>query len=228
MDQDIVITDRKNLWRRNETIRVRENRIVKAFVETKYPQIYREAMVFYNKLNEKYPTKNDLRKTDEFTWFKMGITEAKAKTKSQGKRQSKRYPSVKISVPIENQDNMRLVIPLMERQESKGPQDQPVERSAQESEHPQAEPVERPAPGSGDPQAESASTIEEQVMKDTEVVFPDSLQATLTDEIPNNIVIEIMNGLREDPYLKEYFDSDLDIDMDVNEVSPLEEELLQC
>ena len=159
---------------------------------------------------------------------RWALQRQRQRQKAKGKDKAKDTRVFKISVPIENQDNMRLVIPLMERQESKGPQDQPVERSAQESEHPQAEPVERPAPGSGDPQAESASTIEEQVMKDTEVVFPDSLQATLTDEIPNNIVIEIMNGLREDPYLKEYFDSDLDIDMDVNEVSPLEEELLQC
>ena len=49
--------DRKNLWRRIEADRVREQRIITGYVALKHPEVYKEAAEFYNLLNEKYPGK---------------------------------------------------------------------------------------------------------------------------------------------------------------------------
>ena len=53
----------------------------------------------------------------------------------------------------------------------------------------------------------------------------DTIHATLNEEIPPEVIEKIMTGLREDPHLESLF-SDMDIDIDIPESSPLEDELL--
>ena len=65
--------DRKNHWRRIEATKVREQRIITGYVEINHPEVYKEASNFYNLLNEKYPCKKDLRKTNEYEWMKTKI-----------------------------------------------------------------------------------------------------------------------------------------------------------
>ena len=64
--------ERKNIWRREETQRVREERIITGYFKYIHPEIYSEAKDFFNQLNELYPGKKDLRRTNEFEWLKSG------------------------------------------------------------------------------------------------------------------------------------------------------------
>ena len=58
--------DRKNMGRREESRRVREERIITGYVKNSYPNIYKEARQFFSYLDSLYPGKNDLRKTNEY------------------------------------------------------------------------------------------------------------------------------------------------------------------
>ena len=215
---------RKNRWRRAEAVRIREQRIITGYVEIKYPDIYKEAAGFYNLLNKKYPSKNDLRKTNEFELLKMDIPGEI--TKKYYKRR-KEYPSIKKSVAVEShnpRDNMQLIIPLMEHPTTS------TEPSGQEP------PVETPvesqdiakAAGSQVEPADIVETVEmiqDTIIEEAEIIIDgtNSFQPTLNDEIPNKIIEEIMDGLSQDPDLQSFF---ADIDIDIEEISPLEKELL--
>ena len=48
----------------------RKDMLMIAYVNKKYPLIYKEAETYYNKLDETYPSKLDLRKTTEFKTLK--------------------------------------------------------------------------------------------------------------------------------------------------------------
>ena len=58
----------------------------------------------------------------------------------------------------------------------------------------------------------------------------DVIESSLDNAIPDNVFEEIMAGLRQDPDLQSIFDDldidDLDIDMEIEETSPLERELM--
>ena len=65
--------ERKNIWRRMQTAKVRETRVITGYIEFKHPEVYKEAKEFYTELNNLYPGKKDLRKTNEFEWIKTGF-----------------------------------------------------------------------------------------------------------------------------------------------------------
>ena len=69
-----MVQDRKNELRRNYRQSCREANLIKEYVRTKYVDVYKEACAFYNYLNSMYPTKPDLRKTDEFKALVKGYT----------------------------------------------------------------------------------------------------------------------------------------------------------
>ena len=109
---------RKNEWRRAQTAKVREERVITGYIETKYPKIYAEAAAFYNRLNKKYPSKCDLRKTNDYHVWKTTITGETVKSSST----KKAFPNIKkhTYVDIESssdtkkyEDNLQLKIPLM-------------------------------------------------------------------------------------------------------------------
>ena len=206
-------TDRKNRWRRVEASRVREQRIITGYVELKYPDVYKEAANFYNLLNEKYPFKKDLRKTNEYEWLKAEIPGEI--TKKYYKRR-KPYPSIKqkVSVEINNPiDNMQLIIPLIEP---------PTTSTVQQVEPPPAESNDKVAESQREQadKGETSEIIQDTIIEDTEII----IGPTLNDEIPNDMIEEIINGLRQDPDLNSIFDDMVDIEID--EVSPLEKELM--
>ena len=201
---------RKNRWRRAEAVRIREQRIISGYAEIKYPDIYKEAAGFYNLLNKKYPSKNDLRKTNEFELLKMDMPGEI--TKKYYKRR-KEYPSIKKSVAVEShnpRDNMQLIIPLMEHPNTS------TKPSGQEP------PVETPV---GSQDIAKAAGSQDTIIEEAEIIIDgtNSFQPTLNDEIPNKIIEEIMNGLSQDPDLQSFF---ADIDIDIDENSTLERELL--
>ena len=218
--------DRKNLWRRIEANKVREQRIITGYVTLKYPEVYKEAVEFYELLNEKYPGKKDLRKTNEYEWLKSGIPgesmkkfysrrtkcpgiKEKVSSKINKEKVSSKINKEKVSSKINyTDDNMQLIIPLMK---------QPI-TSTEPPVEPQTELIGKAAIGQGE-----TSEINQDIMiEDAEIV----IDSSLGDKIPDNVIDEIMEGLRQDPDLHALFD-DLDIEIDdIDEISPLENELM--
>ena len=66
--------DKKNIARRQFRQDARVATFVKEYIQQKYPDAYDEACAFYNHINSMYPTKSDLRKTEEFKAMKKGMT----------------------------------------------------------------------------------------------------------------------------------------------------------
>ena len=60
--------------RRDRRSKVRQDQLVADYIYCKYYEIYCEAAQFYNELNQKYPTKYDLRKSAEYKMWKIHIT----------------------------------------------------------------------------------------------------------------------------------------------------------
>ena len=66
--------DKKNFARRQYGQTCREAIFIKDYIHIKYVDAYQEAATFYNYVNSMYPTKPDLRKTDEFKAMRKGFT----------------------------------------------------------------------------------------------------------------------------------------------------------
>ena len=60
--------------RRENRSKVRQALLISEYVRYKHFAVYQEAANFYNEVNSYYPSKYDLRKTDEFKALKMAIT----------------------------------------------------------------------------------------------------------------------------------------------------------
>ena len=226
---------RKNRWRRQEFLKVREQRVITGYVQKKYPEVYKEAEKFYKFLNEKYPTKKDLRRTNEYEWIKTGISGET--TKKYYKR--KGCPNVnKRTTTEEHGDNMRLVIPLMthtttetSQPTSVNDEQPPVElvetvigtNSFETSVNDEQPPVELVETVIGTNSFETSVNDEQPPVELAETVIgTNSFETSVNDEIPDSIINEIMANLRQDPYLEDFF-STMDIEFD--ETSPLEREL---
>ena len=74
LDKKRLRQDKKNLLRRQYRQEAREALFIKEYIQNKYPDAYEEASAFYNHVNSIYPTKCDLRKTEEFKALRMGFT----------------------------------------------------------------------------------------------------------------------------------------------------------
>ena len=71
--------------RRDRRSKARQDQLVADYIYYKYYEIYCEAGQFYNELNQKYPTKYDLRKSVEYRMWKIHIT-------GQGQKPCKKLP----------------------------------------------------------------------------------------------------------------------------------------
>ena len=210
----------KNYWRRLEINRVKERRVICGYVELKYPEIYKEAFEFYEFLNVKHPGKKDLRKTNEFEMLKSGVPKQTMK-----KYYIRKEKGPNIEVSNKKNMDMELIIPLMKL---------PV--STQEIEFSSEIPTQEIEVSSEIPTQEievssEIPTQEIEVSSDVSTEENESSSEVSTQEIESlghirdEMIEEIMTNLREDPDLHALFD-DIDIDIDIEEQSPLETELM--
>ena len=72
MDRTGKVTRRRHLRkiRQNEK---RQSLLVADYIQHKYFNVYSEALHFYTMLNNRHPSKPDLRKTDEYKFWKFGV-----------------------------------------------------------------------------------------------------------------------------------------------------------
>ena len=175
------------VWRRAQAAKMREERVITAYVEANHPEIYTSAAVFYNKLNKQYPKKPDLRKTKEFKAMLSGNN-----TPTTGNYQEKAFPNITVNVQPTFVDNLQLRIPLLSPQATSV---QSPSETMQLDEIPQHEVTVRTTE---DEEEESSSQMEETVD---------------LASIDDSVLEEIMDGLREDPDLHTFFD-DWDFESD--------------
>ena len=184
---------RKCRWRKQEAIRVRKNRVTQGYIEKKHPEIYKEALEFYQFLDEKYPAKKDLRKTNEFEWVKTGISGQTVK-KYYARKKTTRTTTTTTIVD----DRMELIIPLMRKGSTNAGSSQ-----APTDEQPHTENV---------PSGELAETVIDTTDTSNEEIH--EIMPTLNQEIPDHIIEDIMTELQGDPYLETFFQT---INDDFNE-----------
>ena len=65
MDKAKFLKEKRESTRKRK-LSCRKDLLITAYVNKRHPLIYKEAEIFYNKLNETHPTKIDLRKTLQF------------------------------------------------------------------------------------------------------------------------------------------------------------------
>ena len=102
-------TQQKRAARHVRSVQSRHDRLVSAYLKKKYPKEYKEASQYYDQLNDKYPHKRDLTKTDEFLFLSTGYTSFYQKYRAQQECQKKTGDD------NQTNDTMALKIPLMEK-----------------------------------------------------------------------------------------------------------------
>ena len=106
--------ERKKYTRKQQTIKIRHDRLVSRYIQFKYPEAYAEAEAYYTHLETKYPNKRDLCKTLDFIRLTTGAatyTEYYHR-KRQGNKPKNKGETAKKQHTI--MDNMVLEIPLID------------------------------------------------------------------------------------------------------------------
>ena len=203
-------TRRKQLRKNRQNLK-RQNSLITDYIQHKYANVYAEAFQFYKKLDDRYPNKTDLRKTDEYKFWKFGSVHLTSEQEQESQPQS----------PANSE-----------------PQEQEPQSPAN------SEPQEPPSPPSSQPQGSqytdnlqlkipikryrtvkhgqsaTTQTLSTQEQPST-VQIPQTLQPTLLEELPDDLVQEIIDELKEDPHMMNMFDTmeeqfnfeDLDIEI---------------
>ena len=221
----------KKQKRREVRSKVREAMFVNEYVETKYFHIYEEAGELYNSLNEIYPCKPDLRRTDEFRFWKNNIARERSipaiRIPRQKRRQFVHTPHRNIPLPQRVDPTTNLIVLPDVGNENSVPESPRAETqsSPSASESPRTEPIREKVmqlriplltPSQRDPKSlqtpvetietpvESVETPDETLETMTEEVIQeasDILHPSLTEEISPEIIDKIIAELREDPAL---------------------------
>ena len=182
------------------------------YVRVKYPNIYNEIMNFYKKTQENYPNKCDLRKTQEFKWWKLN---QEKKEQATCQPQIPKPPATSIPKPPKEQATCQPQIPK-----------------------PPATSIPKP-PATFDnlelriPLWDTATLTSAQTLQTVaeEVLGEGTIYPLLQDEISNDLIEKILEELREDPDLKDIFNTveeefeQLGAEITINEDNRLENEL---
>ena len=198
--------------RRNQNrVKVRESLFIAEYLETKYQNIYMEAATMYNGLNERHPTKPDLRRTAEFREWKN-----KTKPRSFGLSSKSKYNRLTYKdIMLTALQPMRLEIPLLPSPNSTK---QSSDKDDQTTNPPPADEIMQ--------EGEQASD-----QQDVRNITP-----SLMEELSPQVIDKIIEELRNDPDMndlmrdvEEQIEEELiGLEVDVPEIpDPLGDELSQ-
>ena len=207
---------------------IREGTFIADYVKTKYPQIYEEAAALYNSINKLHPNKPNLRKTMQYRMWKNQMAQVNDQPLQPIPRQRDRYAKPTdypdITTEVNNNNNntsetptspdqiIQLVgtkqfvleIPLMIPPQTvitQASQDEQSEcREMEEGDQPQTHVLEE-----GDqPQTH---VLEESDQPETHVQeeggLLESLDPSLIDVVPPDVINKIIADLQRDPDLKQ-------------------------
>ena len=196
--------------RRNQNrVKVRESLFIAEYLETKYQNIIMEAATMYNGLNERHPTKPDLRRTAEFRERKNKTKSRSFGLSSKSKYNRLTYKDI-IVTPLQPL-TMQLEIPLLPSPNSTK---QPSDKGDQTTNPPPADEILQ--------EDEQASD-----QQDVRNITP-----SLTEELSPQVIDKIIQELRNDPDMddlmrdvEEQIEEEL-LDVDLPEIpDPLGDEL---
>ena len=234
-------SDRKRFTRKNLSLKIKKDRFISGYIEAKCPQVYNEAMKYYEQLDSAYPQKRDLTKTVEFLYLTTGVSSFSEyyhkKRLEKGKKQPEKEPSIV--------DNMVLKIPLFD------PKDKNTLGSFPEQQEVSVHEAPLPIPDAvyenllqelrndpdlyaifNDMNTSGDDIIDLSGEQQVCVTFeqPDEQHVTIEqpdeqpdESIPDTLCEDIVHELCEDPQLRDILD-DMDIG-EYNEQTPLEREL---
>ena len=167
------------------------------YFQHKHSSIYSEAKQFYEKLRHRYPSKRNLKKTDEYKVWKINHNSSNAQSSEQPTPSSPEHGYT---------DNLELRIPLMNNDSiQKNPASNPetIQTLTEEEIHP-SNPASNP---------ETIETrIEEEIHPSNPASNPETIETrieeeihpTLTGELDTNIMDEIIADLRSDPDINRF------------------------
>ena len=221
---------------------IREGTFIADYVKTKYPQIYEEAATLYNSINKLHPNKPNLRKTMQYRMWKNQMAQVNDQPLQPIPRQRDRYakPTDYPDITTEVNNNTSetptslspdqinqlagtkqfvLEIPLMIPPQTvitQASQDEQSEcREMEEGDQPQTH------------------ILEEGDQPETHV--QESLDPTLLDVVPPDVINKIIADLQRDPDLKQIMhdlenqhihDQIMDLEIDFPDLEdPLQEEI---
>ena len=236
MDAD-ARRERKKIQRRNLVDARRKDTVIAEYIKTKYNHLYKEALKFHDTIKEKYPEKFDLRKTNEFKVLK---TDATRETEKPSSPKMTSPPVVKrvILPSLTHGDTMRLKIPLL-------PNKSITSLTTEEDISLQAvtDQIQSPLHHEGDselireiPDGLRDNTTEVDMALQTitaeYVLEEDMIHPSLYDDLDREQITKIIDELRDEPFLKDIFndieaqfETELDMDIDFEPDSRLENEL---
>ena len=239
LDKKRLRQDKKNLSRRQHTQEAREGLFIKEYIRHKYPDVYDEAGSFYNYINKTYPTKKDLRKTDEFKAMTMGYAFVAKSGDKVLKKTCQVYraisdlsgqsytltcfktpetatetPQSTTETPKKVQKTMELKIPLLPTEV--------ITRTETVQENPstaRTETVqENPSTARTETVQENPSTARTETVQENPLTaaYDHSMhEDTLNEEISQETYEAIIAELRQDPDLHKIMD-DIEVDMDLD------------
>ena len=221
----------KNQRRNEMKVLTRESIFVNEYVKTKYADIYAEAASLYNKINNRYPQKPDLRKSVEFREWKNSVAVAKGQPRTYVPRPKAykysrtQYRDIRLITETSSKESnqlngsltMCLNIPLMASPRIAGGEtvtQQPDQHTApstpQQTLIVMQEGDQHTAPSTPQqPDEPMQPSTPQQTLSVTEQCDP-----SILDEIPPGTIEKIINELRNDPQLKDIMD---DVEQQIEE-----------
>ena len=247
-DKKRLRQDRKNYARRQHRQEARQALFIKDYVKEKYRDVYEEASAFYNHVNNIYPTKPDIRRTDEFKAIRSGFAFV---LKNKNKVLTKPLQVYKPITDLSEQSFIAHYYPTTETQQSTTETQQSTTETQQSTTETQQPTTETQQPTTETqtkektmqlriPLLSPSSVTQTQNIITQEIVeenpltvacnqtIPEDIHPIFDDEIPQETYEAILRELRQDPDLSKIMDdldmADFDLDM-MDEDDRLEQEL---
>ena len=230
----------KKQKRRESRSKIREAMFVNEYVETKYVHIYKEAAELYNNLNEIYPCKPDLRRTDEFRFWRNDIARERSIPVFRIPRQKQRkfmhtpHRNIPLSQRVDPTTSL-IVLPDVANQNSQpespqaeteispstpqSPRTQPLHQKVMQLKIPLLTSSQKNSKSLQTP-VEAIETPDETLETVTDEVIQESsdiLHPSLIDDVSPEIIDKIIAELREDQELKDVV-AEIEQQIEVEEV----------
>ena len=240
VDKKRIRQDKKNFLRRQYRQQARAAIFINDYVEVKHQEIYEEAVAFYNHVNNLYPEKKDLRKTEEFKALKLGFTFVAKKQDKAAKNPAQVY----LPITTVNQENFTVITynDLQTTEQTTAEQTTAEQTTAEQT---TAEQTTAEQVTARKTTAERATNKSQKIMQLRIPLLPSSvttetvnivtqeiveenpltvacnqlqdIEPTIDQEIPQEVFNEILAGLRQDPDLSKLME-DIEKDPDLNNI----------
>ena len=219
--------DKRNIyvrnWRESQRIQKRKNIFMEEYVRVKFTEVYSEALNFYSTLDQIYPQKKDLCRTQEFRSWRAALNHG-------NKNNKKKSTAVTRQAVQQPTDNMMLKIPLLPRLlttplqasveptveiQSPTPPEMPVEIQSQQLATPPEMPVEIQPQQLATPPEMPVEIQPQQLATSPEIAaeitvemppFQFETPAENDEGITDQRIREIIQELQNDPDLNGIFD----------------------